>query len=262
MPIPSTIADLSVTPASNSPAGSDSTATNDDYLRTIQALIRTFYAISSASIASAAATDIGSSSAENVTVTGSASITSLGTGYAGCLREVYCTGTPTFVHSSAIALPGASSITAAAGDFFVFRCMSAGNWALVAGSRGASSLVNATLTGTSTTNGIEIGFRTIPGTVTNANYTIVATDSGRSLYHTDTSSYAYLINTGVMSGGEAVVVVNNTSAGAITLTQGTGFTLRLANSGTTGSRTVAVRGVATIYYVSATEAYVTGAGVS
>jgi hypothetical protein len=262
MPIPTTIADLSVTAASNSPAGSDSTATNDDYLRSIQSLVRSFYAISVATIASAATTDIGASSAENVTVTGTASITSLGTGYEGCLREVYCTGTPTFVHSAALALPGAASIAAAVGDFFIFRCMSPGNWAMVAGSRGASSLVNAVLTGTSTTNGIEIGYRTIPGTVKNSNYTLLAADSARALYHDDTSSYSYTVNTGVMSGGEAVVVVNNTASGAITLVQGAGMTLRLANSALSGNRTVAVRGVATIYYVSPSLAYVSGAGVS
>lgn len=262
MPTPTSIADLSVTPASNSPDGSESTATNDNYLRAIQALVRSFYAISTAAIASAATTDIASSSAENVTVTGSAAITSLGTGYAGCLREVYCPGAPTFVHSITLNLPGASNITAVAGDFYVFRCTSPGTWFLVFGSRSATSFANAALTGASTTNGFEIGYRTIPGTVKNANYTLVAADSAKALYHDNTSAYTYTIDAGVFAGGEAIVVVNNTAAGAITIAAGVGFTLRLANSATTGNRTVAVRGIATIYLVSATEAYVSGAGVS
>lgn len=262
MPVPTSVADLSMTAASNSPGGGESTATNDDYLRGLSRLIRSFYAISSASIAAATTVDIASSDAENVTVTGTASITSLGTGYAGCLREVYVTGAPTFVHSTAIALPSASNITAVAGDFFIFRCMSPGNWALVFGTRSAASFANAALTGTSTTNGIEIGYRTIPGTVKNANYTLVAGDSGKALYHDDTTAYSYTVNASVFSGGEAVVVVNNTASGAITITEGVGMTLRLANSASTGSRTVAVRGVATIYFVSASLAYVSGAGVS
>lgn len=262
MPVPTSVADLSMTAASNSPGGGESTATNDDYLRGLSRCIRSFYALSSSSIAAAATVDIASSDAENVTVTGTASITSLGTGYPGCLREVYVTGAPTFVHSTAIALPGASNITAQAGDFFIFRCISSGNWALVFGTRSSTSFSNAVLTGTSTTNGIEIGYRTIPGTVKNANYTLVADDSGKALYHDDSSAYSYTINPAVFAAGVAVVVVNNTASGAITLVAGVGMTLRLANSTSTGNRTVAVRGIATIYFVSDSVAYVSGAGVS
>lgn len=40
MPIPSTIADLSTTPGSNSPAGSDPPTEGDNYLRAIQAILR------------------------------------------------------------------------------------------------------------------------------------------------------------------------------------------------------------------------------
>ncbi len=262
MPVPTSVADLSMTAASNSPGGGESVATNDDYLRGISRCIRSFYAISTSTIAAAATTDIGASDGENVTVTGTASITSLGTGYAGCLREVYVTGAPTFVHSASLLLPGATSITSVAGDFYIFRCLSAGNWALVQGSRSSASFVNAALTGTSTTNGIEIGYRTIPGTVKNANYALVAGDSGKALYHDDTSAYSYTVSPATFAGGEAVVVVNNSASGAVTIVQDTGFTLRLANSASTGNRTVAVRGVATIYFVSSTVAYVSGAGVS
>jgi hypothetical protein len=186
----------------------------------------------------------------------------LGTGYAGCLREVYCISTPTFVHSLTLELPGSANITAVAGDFYIFRCFSPGSWKLVFGSRSSTSFGNATLTGTSTTNGVEIGYRTIPGTAKNANYTIAASDSGRALYHTDTSTYSYTVNTGVMAGGEVVVVVNDSASGAVTIVEGIGMTLRLANSASSGSRTVAVRGIATITYISATVAYVSGAGVS
>lgn len=43
MPIPSVIGDLSTTPALNSPAGSDNLSTTDDYLRSIQAILKTVY---------------------------------------------------------------------------------------------------------------------------------------------------------------------------------------------------------------------------
>lgn len=262
MPVPSNVGDLSLTAASNSPGGGESVATNDDYLRGLSSCIRSFYSLSSSSIAAAATTNVGASDGENVTITGTASITSLGTGYAGCLRELYITGTPTFVHSTNLLLPGSTNITAVAGDFYIFRCLSSGTWALVQGSRSSVSFVNAALTGTSTTNGVEIGYRTIPGTVKNANYTAVAGDSGKALYHDDSSSYSYTVDGSTFAGGEVLVIVNNAAAGAITIVQGTGLTLRLANSASTGNRTVAVRGVATIYFVSPTVAYVSGAGVS
>lgn len=59
MPVPSAITDLSTTPASNSPAGSESPATTDDYLRTHAA----FIAQLRAALASAYATASGTANA-------------------------------------------------------------------------------------------------------------------------------------------------------------------------------------------------------
>lgn len=56
--------------------------------------------------------------------------------------------------------------------------------------------------------------------------------------------------------------VYNDSAAAIVLTQGSGLTLRMAGSTSTGNRTLAPRGYATVWYRSATEAIVSGAGLS
>lgn len=63
------------------------------------------------------------------------------------------------------------------------------------------------------------------------------------------------------AAGETYSVYND-SASAITLTQGAGVTLRLAGSATTGSRTLAARGMATVWYNSASEAIASGPGVS
>lgn len=56
--------------------------------------------------------------------------------------------------------------------------------------------------------------------------------------------------------------VYNDSGGAITLTPGSGLTLRLAGSAATGARTLAGRGFATIWFNAADEAIVCGSGVS
>jgi len=60
---------------------------------------------------------------------------------------------------------------------------------------------------------------------------------------------------------DAVTIYNNT-AGNITITQGSGLTLRLAGTATTGSRTLAQRGWATVVFESATEAVISGPGLT
>lgn len=69
------------------------------------------------------------------------------------------------------------------------------------------------------------------------------------------------LNTSDLAAGYTFSVYND-SAAAITLTQGAGVTLRLGGSTTTGNRTIAARGIATIWSNSGTEAIVTGAGVT
>lgn len=64
------------------------------------------------------------------------------------------------------------------------------------------------------------------------------------------------VNTG-SSAGSTYHVYNN-SALSVTLTQGSGLTMRLGGTTTTGSRTLLPRGFATIWYVSTTECVVNG----
>ena len=60
---------------------------------------------------------------------------------------------------------------------------------------------------------------------------------------------------------DVVSIYNNTS-GALTITQGAALTLRLAGTTTTGNRNLATRGLATVVFVSATEAIISGGGVT
>jgi lipopolysaccharide export system protein LptA len=69
------------------------------------------------------------------------------------------------------------------------------------------------------------------------------------------------IDNSVGTAGDIVIVYNN-SASPISIVDGTITTMRLAGTTTTGTRTVAARGVAFIYYVSATEVSVGGSGVT
>jgi hypothetical protein len=65
----------------------------------------------------------------------------------------------------------------------------------------------------------------------------------------------------VYAAGDSFSIYND-SASSITLTQGSGLTLRMAGTSNTGNRTLAARGLATIWFNSATEAIISGAGVS
>lgn len=136
MPVPSTMSDLSTTAGSNSPAGSEAIGTNlDNYLRAGYALIRQGDALASASIAAASTVDVSAADGQSVSITGAATINSLGTGFNGCLRELRFSGVCTLVHSASLSLPNATNITTAANDVYAFRCTGSGVWTLVGASR-------------------------------------------------------------------------------------------------------------------------------
>lgn len=73
-------------------------------------------------------------------------------------------------------------------------------------------------------------------------------------------SSGFTLVTGAPAG--SAYSIYNDSAAAITVTQGSGMTLRLAGTTTTGSRTVAPRAFATIWFNSPTEALIMGNGVT
>lgn len=69
------------------------------------------------------------------------------------------------------------------------------------------------------------------------------------------------INTSDMYTGKVFSIYNDSGSG-ITITQGSGVTLRLAGTASSGNRTLAARGFATFWCNSATEVIGTGAGLS
>ena len=58
-----------------------------------------------------------------------------------------------------------------------------------------------------------------------------------------------------------ITIVNNSGSDQ-TITQGSGVTMYNAADATTGNRTLAGRGMATILFTSASVAYISGAGLS
>ena len=108
---------------------------------------------------------------------------------------------------------------------------------------------------TATIEGYAIGYRSIPRSLTTT--TAAYSDVGKCI--AITAGITIPANTFI--AGDAVSIYNN-SAGALTITQGSGLTLRQAGTANTGNRTLAQRGMCTVWFNSATEAVISGAGLS
>jgi hypothetical protein len=124
-----------------------------------------------------------------------------------------------------------------------------------------TSTGNITLSGsvtsvatTATIDGVTIGYRSIPRSTTSG--TAVVADVGKCIAVTA----GITIPNSTFAAGDAISIYND-SGSAITITAGV-TTLRLGGTTTTGNRTLAARGLATIWFNSATEAVISGAGVS
>lgn len=80
-------------------------------------------------VASAATTNIGAAAGNRVRITGTTTITSLGTIAAGACRTVTFAGALTLTHNAtSLILPGGANIATAAGDVAEFESLGAGNW--------------------------------------------------------------------------------------------------------------------------------------
>jgi hypothetical protein len=112
----------------------------------------------------------------------------------------------------------------------------------------------------------RVGFRELPQNSQSAAYTLVAGDAGKHIYHpsADTTARIWTIPANASVAfpvGTAITLVNDLSAGVITIAI-TSDTLVFAPDGTTGSRTLAAAGMATILKVAATRWMISGTGLT
>jgi len=131
---------------------------------------------------------------------------------------------------------------------------------------GTQTLTNKTISGLDSGSTVKdsagnlygFGFRTMPQS-SNTSGTLVLSDSAKHLYLTGNvtvppnSSVAFEI-------GTVISVMSN--ATALVIQAGSGVTLKLANSTSTGNRSVASNGVATMIKVATDTWYVFGLGVT
>jgi len=100
-----------------------------------------------------------------------------------------------------------------------------------------------------------------PPTLQNVAYTLAASDVGKIIFKNNTTAYTYTVPASVFSAGDMVSICNDGTSGNISIAQGSGMTLRLSGTTSTGTRTLLPRGMAMIYFLSPTAAYVSGPGV-
>lgn len=100
--------------------------------------------------------------------------------------------------------------------------------------------------------------RTIPINSQTAAYVLVATDNGKFISIT---TGGVTVNASIFSAGQNIVIFNNSSS-AQTITQGTSVTMYLSGTTSTGNRTLASYGLATILCVASNTFVITGSGLS
>ena len=100
--------------------------------------------------------------------------------------------------------------------------------------------------------------RSIPSNAQSGAYVAVAGDAGKVIY---ISTGGVTINNSVFSGGDAVTIINASGSNQ-TITQGSGVTMYNTGDATTGNRTLAGRGMCTIWFPNASDAYISGSGLS
>ena len=97
-------------------------------------------------------------------------------------------------------------------------------------------------------------------------YTLLSSDAGKHIYYTGTPTSAALVipaNSAVaFEIGTTIVVMNDLGAATNVSISITTDTLQLAGTGTTGTRTLARYGVATITKVTATKWIISGNGLT
>jgi hypothetical protein len=107
----------------------------------------------------------------------------------------------------------------------------------------------------------SVGYLDIPQNSQSADYTLALTDDGKHIYQTGASKTVTIPDNGtvVFPIGSVITIVAATNSVSIAITTDT---LRWAVDGSTGTRTLAAYGIATILKTSSTEWRINGTGLS
>tara|TARA_A100000172_G_C3033402_1_gene107569 strand:+ start:15 stop:674 length:660 start_codon:yes stop_codon:yes gene_type:complete len=118
--------------------------------------------------------------------------------------------------------------------------------------------VTGAITATTTISDGKGDVRSIPSNAQSGAYVAVAADAGKVIY---ISTGGVTVNPSVFSAGDAITIINNSGSGQA-ITQGTSMTLYNTSDGTSGSKTLGARGMATIWFAANNISYISGGGLS
>ena len=162
------------------------------------------------------------------------------TGATGVIGDVGATGA-----TGSAGLDGATGSTGATGISGADGATGSTGATGVAGADGATGATGLTLTN-------------IPPNPQTASYTLQLSDAGKYI---NISTGGVTVPSAVFASGDVISIYNN-SASNQTITQGSGVTMYLAGTSTTGNRIIAQRGIATILCVGSNTFTVIGGGLS
>lgn len=116
------------------------------------------------------------------------------------------------------------------------------------------------------TDNTQVGFLDVPMNSQTGNYTLVITDRGKTILHPPSSGSGDVFTIPANSSvafpvGTAITIINADATNTLSIAITTDA-MTLANSTTTGTRTLAVNGVATIVKIGTTSWIITGIGLS
>ena len=113
-----------------------------------------------------------------------------------------------------------------------------------------------TVTGTVTDDKGDV--RLVPQNHQTSAYILAATDSGKLITIT---TGGITVDASIMSQGDMVTIVNHSGSDQ-TITQGSGVSMYNTADASTGNRTLAGRGMATLWFLNDAYAYISGSGLS
>ena len=99
--------------------------------------------------------------------------------------------------------------------------------------------------------------RSIPRNNQGSAYTLVAADAGKCI----TAGGNITVDNSVFVAGDVVSIIADTGS-TISIVQGSGVTMYNTGDASTGSKTLASRGMCTIWFVAANNCYLSGSGIS
>ena len=180
-----------------------------------------------ADIASATTTSIGAATGNSVTVTGTTTITGLGTVQAGTRRVVTFSGALTLTHNAtSLILPGGVSITTVAGDKATFISLGSGNWFCLEYTRidgrpvnqiKGTTIASATTTDIGAANGEYID---VSGTVTITALGTIAAGVQRIVTFTGALILTHNATSLILPGGANITTAAGDSAFFVSLGSG------------------------------------------